>query len=440
MVSQEVDRLRRAAGRNPGERLVSLLHHVNRKTLRAAFPGLRQDAAAGVDPTTWEEYKDELWHRMGDLHDRIHSGAYRAPPSLRVYIPKPDGGQRPLGIASLEDKIVQKAVTDNILVPIYETEFLGFSYGFRPGRGAQGALDAVTVGIERRKINWICDADIRSYFDTIDRGWLLRFLELCIGDKRLLRLIIKWLNAGVMDGGAWKDSGVGTPQGAIVSPVLANIYLHYVLDLWFERVWRKGAAGDTIIIRYADDFVVGFQYKSEAERFLKDLDDRFAKFGLQIHPQKTRLLEFGRFAEANRKTRGQGKPETFDFLGMTHFCAKTRKGWFRVGRKPIAKRVIRTLKRVSERLRRVMHLDIEKVAEWLGRVVDGWLNYFAVPGSYRYLTRFVHELKRRWMKSLRRRSQKDRFEWKKLEALCKRFWPRVRIKQPWPDQRLVVKT
>ena len=440
-VSQAADRIRQAARRNPEERLTALLHHINPETLAEAFHSLKSDAAAGVDGVTWKMYADGLEDRLIDLHGRIHKGAYRAPPVRRVDIPKPDGGTRPLGIAALEDKIVQKAVTDTILVPIYETEFLGFSYGFRPDRGAHNALDALSVGIQQRKINWVLDADIRAFFDTVDRGWLVRFLEHRIGDKRVIRLIIKWLNAGVMEGTDWTDTGRGVPQGAIASPVLANVYLHYVLDLWVHKVWRKRSGkGVTIVVRYADDFVVGFQHRWEADSFLNDLRERLAEFGLNLHPDKTRLIEFGRFATRDRKNRGQGKPETFDFMGMTHFCVTTKRGKFRVGRKPSPKRVRRTLRRIREELRKRMHMGKLALAQWLARVINGWLNYYAVPGSSKALSKFVYVVKRLFMRTLRRRSQKDRTSWLSLGRLTNALWPAPTIRHPWPDQRLAVKT
>ena len=440
-VSPAAERIRQAAERKPGERLVALLHHVNVDTLRAAFLGLRKDAAAGVDGVTWETYASGLDERLLDLHERVHGGTYRAPPSRRVYIPKEDGGQRPLGIAALEDKIVQKAVTDTILVPIYETDFLNFSHGFRPGRSAHDALDALTVGIERRKVNWVVDLDIRAFFDTVSREWMLRFLQHRIGDRRVLRLIGKWLNAGVMDGGDWTDTGKGTPQGAIVSAVLANVYLHYVLDLWFHRKWRRHyAVGDTIIVRYADDVVVGLQNRRNAGRFLRDLRERLARFGLELHPDKTRLLEFGRHARARRQLRGEGKPETFDFLGMTHYCATTLRGGFRMGRRPMTTRMNRTLRRIKEVLRRRWHDGEHELAAWLGRVLAGWLNYFAVPGSSVSLQRFQQRLRRLFLRALRRRSQKDRTAWLRLDRLIRHHWPRLHIRHPWPGQRLAVRT
>ena len=438
-MSQAADRIRQFLKREPRERLTTLLHHVTVDALRWAFFGLKKDAAAGADGLTWRMYEEGLEGRLADLHDRVHSGAYRATPSRRVNIPKPDGGTRPLGVAAIEDKIVQKAVAEIILTPIYEAEFLGFSYGFRPRRGAHDALDALAVGIERRKINWIADADVRGFFDNVSRDWLVRFLEHRIGDKRVIRLITKWLNAGVMEDGEWRDNMRGTPQGSVISPILANIYLHYVLDLWFQKKWRTHEVkGDTIIVRYADDFVAGFQYKQDAERFLHDLKERLGRFELELHPDKTRLIEFGRFATENRRQRGLGKPETFAFLGFTHYCTKDRKERFQMGRKPVSKRTKRTLKRIKEELRRRMHRNLQETTRWLGQVLDGWLNYFAVPTSYRYLGRFVQRLKVMWLRTLRRRSQKDRYRADQLERLTATYWPTLKIRHPWPSQRLAV--
>lgn len=437
--SSSVERLRQFVKRKPQERLTALLHHVTRTALHAAYLGLKREAAAGVDGVTWRAYGQGLEGRLLDLHRRVQSGAYRAAPVRRVEIPKPDGGTRPLGIAALEDKIVQKAVVDELLTPIYEAGFLGFSYGFRPGRGAHDALDALAYGIERREVNWIVDADIRGFFDAISREWLMRFLAHRIGDRRLLRLIAKWLRAGVLQEGRWIDTGQGTPQGAVISPVLANVYLHYVLDLWVQQWRTRHARGEVIIVRYADDFVLGFQHEDDARRFMDELKERMQGFELELHPEKTRLIEFGRRAETRRRARGLGRPETFDFLGFTHYCRKTRKGRFGLGRKPIAKRMTRTLQRLGDVLRKRRHDDVRITARWLGRVLTGWFNYYAVPTSYRYLRRFVERLKRIWLRTLRRRSQKDRFPWPRLAALCDRDWPRLRIVHPWPDQRFAVK-
>ena len=440
-VTQAVDRIRQAVERNPKERLTALYHHLTLEALEAAYWALSREAAPGVDGMRWSKYGEGLEERLLDLHRRVQRGAYRAPPVRRVNIPKPDGGTRPLGVAALEDKIVQKAVVDVVLTPIYEAEFLGFSYGFRPGRGAHDALDALAYGIEKRKVSWIVDADVRAYFDTISRDWLVRFVEHRIGDRRLIRLLRKWLNAGVMEDGTWADTGQGTPQGSVVSPVLANIYMHYVLDLWIHRKWRRTVPeGEVIIVRYADDFVLGFQYKRDAERFVRDLRERMASFGLEVHPGKTRLVEFGRFAAANRKQRRQGRPETFDFLGFTHYCTTTRRGQFQLGRKPMSKRVNRTLKRIAGVLRRRWHDDIWVVGRWLGRVVNGWLNYYAVPGSGRFIRGFARRrsLLRLWHRALRRRSQRDRFAWKKIERMKELLWPPVTIRHPWPDRRFAV--
>ena len=439
-VSQGAERIRQIIERKPQEKLTALLHHVTPESLADAYRGLQREAAPGMDGMTWEKYGEGLEERLLDLHRRVHTGAYRATPSRRVNIPKPDGGTRPLGVATLEDKIVQKAVVDTILTPIYEAVFLGCSYGFRPGRGAHDALDALAYAIDKRKVNWILDADVSKYFDRIDREQLLSFLAVRIGDRRLLRLLTKWLNAGVMEDCQWSDTGRGTPQGSVVSPLLANVYLHYVLDQWVVRTWRPTETrGEMIIVRYADDFVLGFQYRDDAERFLAALRARFAQFGLELHPDKTRLLEFGRYAAANRKKRGQGRPETFDFLGFTHYCRRTRKGGFGLGRKPIAKRVRRTLQAVGGKLRKRMHADKVATGKWLGQVLNGWLNYYAVPTSYRSLDQFTIAMKRQWLRTLRRRSQRDRHSWDALEALCDKLWPETRIRHPWPAQRFAVK-
>ena len=437
-VSQAADRVRQAAKRNPEERLTALLHHVNPDALNLAYHALNPRAAAGVDGKTWHAYGDGLEERLLDLHGRVHSGAYRALPSRRVEIPKPDGGTRPLGIAALEDKIVQRAVVDTILTPIFEPEFLGFSYGFRPGRSAHDALDALAYCIERRQVNWIVDCDLVGFFDNLDRKWLVRFLEHRIGDRRVIRLIQKWLAAGVMDGTEWKDDLRGSPQGSVVSPVLANIYLHYVLDLWFARKWRpQQARGEAVIVRYADDFVAGFKHKEDTERFLTDLEQRLKRFGLALHPDKTRCIEFGRFAMANRRARGERRPETFAFLGFTHYCRTTRKGRFGLGRKPHTKRMTRTLKRIGQALRRRRHDNPEDVALWLRSVIGGWLRYFAVPTSFPSLVLFVHRITWLWFQQLRRRSQRAKAPelWLLLDRLVEEYLPVLRIMHPWPAVR-----
>ncbi len=439
-VHQGIERIREVVQRNPKEKLTTLLHHISVESLTAAFFALKREASPGVDNVTWEEYSVDLDRNLADLCTRVHRGSFRATPSRRVNIPKPDGGTRPLGIAALEDKIVQTAMVKCILEPIYENEFCGFSYGFRPGRSAHDGLDAVAYVIERRRVNYVVDADIRKFFDMVDQEWLLRFLEHRIADQRVLRLITKFLKAGVMEDGNWQESRRGTPQGAVISPILANIYLHYVLDLWFEsqRKSRK-IGGESYIVRYADDFVVCFQYKEEAEKFLRALRARLEKFGLSLHPDKTRLIEFGRNAMEHRRKRGDGKPKTFDFLGFTHYCRKTRKGSFGLGRKPIAKRMVRFIKRIRRELWRRMHESVHDTGLWLGQVLNGWLNYYAVPWSYRYLWRCFKCLKWVWLCILRRRSQKDRTTWEQLDILIERYWPKLNIRHDWPARRFSVK-
>jgi RNA-directed DNA polymerase len=431
--------VREAARRDKETRFTALLHHVTPELLRASLFALKKNAAPGVDGMTWREYRSDLEARLNDLHGRIHRGAYRAQPSRRQYIPKPDGRQRPLGIAALEDKIVQQAVR-TVLEQIYEEDFRGFSYGFRPGRRCHGALDAIYVGINRRKVNWVLDADIRGFFDAIDHEWMMRMLEHRIADKRVLRLIRKWLIAGVSEDGEWSRTTVGTPQGAVISPLLANIYLHYALDLWVDQWRNRNAKGDVIIVRYADDFVIGFQHRSEARRFLRELSERMEKFGLKLHPDKTRLIEFGRFAASNRTARGEGKPETFDFLGFTHCCATTRHGRFVIRRRSVAKRLRAKLQAVKAELTRRMHWPPADQGRWLQSVVRGWFNYHAVPLNGDALETFRTQIIRMWRHVIRRRSQKARrkWTWSRVRGLIQRWIPPKRILHPYPDIRLIV--
>ena len=434
-----LDRIREAAARDKNLRFTSLMHHITVDLLRAAYNALKHNAAAGVDEVTWHEYGEGVEERLRDLHERLQSGRYRAKPSKRVWIPKSDGRQRPIGIAVLEDKIVQQA-TAWVLNRIYEEDFHGFSYGFRPERNQHNALDALWVGITQRKVNWVLDADIRSFFDTIKHECLLKFVEGRIADPRMLRLIQKWLRAGVSEEGEWSRTEVGTPQGAVISPLLSNIYLHYVLDEWV-RQWRKSQArGSVIIVRYADDFVMGFQRKSDAERFLESMEMRFADFGLEIHSEKTRLLEFGRFAEVDRKERGEGKPETFDFLGFTHICGRTRKNKsFTVRRKTIAKRLRAKIKEVRKEIVRMRHEPIPEQGKWLRAVVQGHLNYFAVPDNYEAINAFCNDVHRAWLFALRRRSQKSRkVTWDRFKRIIAAWIPKAKIKHPYPNQRLCV--
>ena len=415
-----------------------MLHHITEDLLRTAYITLNRSAAAGVDDVTWREYGKKLEDHLPALHERVQSGKYRAMPSKRIWIPKPDGRKRPIGIAVLEDKIVQQAVA-MVLNQIFEVDFLGFSYGFRPKRNPHNALDAVWVGIEKRKVNWVLDADIKGFFDAISHEWLLKFLEHRIADQRLLRLCRKWLRAGVSEAGQWSKTDVGTPQGAVISPVLANLYLHHVLDLWTDA-WRKTARGDVIIVRYADDFVMGFQYRNEADLFLQQLQERMAKFGLELHQEKTRLIEFGRFAAANRSKRGEGKPETFDFLGFTHICAKTKRGnRFTIRRKTIAKRLRAKVKKMKEGIRLRMHDPIPEQGQWLRAVVLGHLNYYAVPGNKQSTDAFRTAAMREWLHALRRRSQKARsLTWKRFQRLVRTWLPTSKVRHPYPTQRLRV--
>ena len=434
-VSIGLQGVREAARKEPHVRFTALLHHVTVDLLWESFHALKRQAAPGVDGMTWRQYEEGLGERLFDLHERIHSGTYHAQPSKRSYVPKADGKLRPLGIAALEDKIAQQAMV-TVLNAIYEEDFLGFSYGFRPRRSTHHALDALYVGIKEKSINWVLDADIRSFFDTIEHGWLMKFLEHRIGDRRLLRLIQKWLRAGVCEGSIWSKTEVGTPQGAVVSPLLANVYLHYVLDLWVHQWRKRNARGDIIIVRYADDFVMGFQHHQEAERFLGEIEERMAKFGLGLHPEKTRLIEFGKFAIGSRKRQALGKPETFDFLGFTHICSITRKGKrFTIKRKTIAKRLRRKLQEVKHDLRRRLHDAIPDVGKWLRSVVQGFMNYYAVPGNFKSIQAFRTEVRRLWFRTLCRRSQRHGFSWDRYLHFADKWLPKCRILHMYPDER-----
>jgi group II intron reverse transcriptase/maturase len=427
--------VRAAARKDKKLRFTSLLHHITPELLRASFFELKRQAAPGVDGETWRDYAVDFARRIDDLHGRIHRGAYRAKPSKRSYIPKPDGRMRPLGIAALEDKIVQQAAR-TVLECIYEQDFQGFSYGFRPGRSQHRALDALYVGITKRKVNWILDADIRGFFDNISHEWLMKFLEHRIADRRMLRLLKKWLRAGVSEDGEWSPTKIGTPQGAVISTVLANVFLHYVLDLWINQ-WRKyHAEGEVIIVRYADDFVIGFHEESDARKCLTALRERFAKFGLELHPEKTRLIEFGRYAEKRRKNRGDGPPESFDFLGFTHICGKTRQGQFKILRITSRKKFQAKLAEIKSQIRRNIHADLAQVGAWLQSVFRGWCQYYAVPGNYVRLRQFRDAIQIMWLHALRRRSQRGRrLTWSKFSKLCKRWLPTPKILHPYPDVR-----
>src|ERR1700681_405010 len=434
-VSQGLSGVREVAKKRRQERFTALLHHVSADLLLDSYYALKRQAAPGVDGVTWQEYENGLASRVTDLHNRVHRGAYRAQPSRRVYIPKADGRKRPLGIAALEDKIVQQAVV-TILNQIYEVDFQGFSYGFRPGRSPHQALDALYVGIQRKRVNWVLDADIRGFFDNVSHDWALKFVKHRVADRRMLRLIQKWLKAGVSEDGQWSETEVGTPQGAVVSPLLSNVYLHYIFDLWVE-VWRKKVAnGDVIVVRYADDLVVGFQSRAEAERFLEEFRERLAKFGLELHADKTRLIEFGRFAAQHRKQRGEGKPETFTFLGFTHFCGRhTRTGALTVSRITAKKRMVAKLKAIKAELQRRKHDRTRETGAWLRTVVLGYYRYHAVPGNSAQLRIFWRRACRLSRGVLVRRSQRAQVRWGRLFPILHRWIPPPRVLHPYPHVR-----
>ena len=432
--------VRQAARQSRNVRFTALLHHIDIELLERSYFALKRNSAPGIDGVTWQAYGENLAEKLTNLHARIHRGGYRARPARRTFIPKPDGSQRPLSILCLEDKLVQQAVV-SVLETIYEEDFLGFSYGFRPGRGQHDALDALHAAIYRKRVNWVLDADIRGFFDAMSHIWIMRFLQHRIADKRLLRLISKWLKVGITYEGRTERSVCGAPQGAVISPILANIYLHYVFDLWTHRWRRNKASGDVIVIRYADDTIVGFQHEHEAKTFLEDLKERMRAFELALHPDKTRLIRFGRHAiEACRK-RGEGKPKTFDFLGFTHFCTRSRKwGSFVIGRKTIKKRMRATLRAIKRELRKRLHDPIAKTGAWVKRVLQGHLNYFAVSGNDPSIWWFYAQVRWYWLRSLRRRSQRAFINWEKYNRLVDRFFPDIRILHPLPCHRFDAQT
>ena len=439
-VPSELERVRQAAKREKKQQFTALLHHVYKvERLVTAYYALKREAAPGIDGETWQHYGENLVGNVQDLSVRLKRGAYRARPVRRAYIPKGDGRQRPLGVPALEDKIVQRAVVE-VLNAIYEEDFLGFSYGFRPKRSPHWALDALTVGISTKKVNWVLDADIRSFFDTLEHGWLVKFVEHRIADRRVVRLIQKWLRAGVLEDGKRTQNEVGTVQGGSISPLLANIYLHYVFDLWIQQWRKKQAAGDMVVVRFADDFVVGFEHRTEAERFLVELHARLAEFGLQLHPDKTRLIEFGRYADPNRQQRGDGKPETFNFLGFTHSCGKTREGRFTVLRQTMRMRRQAKLQSVKTELRRRMHEPVPRQGAYLRSVVAGHNQYYGVPMNGAAMGAFRHAVVRLWWRSLRRRTQVHHLPWRRMKRYAIRWLPSPRICHPYPLVRFGVVT
>lgn len=437
-VLQGLERVRERARQEKQERFTALLHHMDKDRLRAAYKALNRASAPGIDGVRWQQYGEELESNLEDLLERIHRGTYRAQPSKRRYIPKADGRMRPLGVAALEDKIVQRAVVE-VLNAIYEADFLGFSYGSRPGRGQHDALDAVAYAIGQRRVNWILDVDLANFYDSLSQDWLLRFVEHRIGDERVLRLIRKWLKAGVLEAGELQVSESGTPQGAVISPLLANIYLHYVFDLWAEQWRRRHAHGEVIIVRYVDDIVCGFEHEAEAKRFMEELGVRLAEFALSLHPQKTRLIQFGRHAARTREQAGQGKPASFNFLGFTHICGRSRKGRFQLKRKTRVDRMRAKLRELKGKLRRCMHAPVREQGRWLGQVVRGYFAYHAVPTNAARLHAFRYQVVVLWHKTLQRRSQKWGHLWSRVTRLADEFLPRPRIQHPWPNERFLVK-
>jgi len=428
-----LERVRRTAKEDRQARFTALLHHLTVELLRESFLGVKKKAAAGVDGQTWKQYEQGLEEKLIDLHGRVHRGAYRAYPSRRVYLEKPDGRKRPLGIAVLEDKIVQGAVV-RILNAIYEEDFLGFSYGFRPQSGPHDALDALSVAVEFEKVGWVLDADIQSFFDTMSHEWTMKFIQHRVADPRILRLIQKWLKAGVSEEGQWSPTTIGTPQGAVISPLLANVYLHYALDLWAHQ-WRKQLAGEMFLVRYADDVVFAFQYRRDAERFRGELAERLRQFGLELHPQKTRLIEFGRYAESNRRSRGEGPPETFDFLGLTHICGRTRTGTFKVTRRTVTKRMRARLAAIKLQLRQRIHRPVAETGSWLRSILRGYYRYHAVPGNLPMLSHFRHRLIRLWRHALRRRGSRRGVTWARMAVVANRWLPTPSVNHSYPVTR-----
>jgi group II intron reverse transcriptase/maturase len=431
-VSQGLRGVRERAQKHKQERFTALLHQVTIELLRESYYALKRNAAPGVDGVKWKEYETGLTERLSDLHSRVHRGAYRAQPSKRRWIPKANGKQRPLGIAALEDKIVQQAVV-TVLNQIYEEDFRGYSYGFRPGRSQHQALDALYVALRRKKVNWVLDIDIKGFFDNLDKDLLVEMIERRIADPRILRLIQKWLNAGIVEDGIWSETKAGTPQGAVVSPLLANVYLHYVLDQWTDQ-WRQHARGDVIIVRYADDAILGFQNENEARQYLKQLQERLGEFGLELNEEKTRLIRFGRFARLNREERGEGKPETFTFLGFQHIGAENSLGRFEVHRITDGNRRRKKLQELTQELRRRMHEPIARTGEWLRSVLRGYYQYHAIPGNVAVLTSFRTQVARRWFHALEQRSQR-RPTWAKLGPVFDHWLPIPHAVHPFPDAR-----
>lgn len=438
-VSTRLERVRQRAVGNPDSTFNNLYSLLTPELLYTSFFELNRNAATGIDGVSWREYREAVEGRIADLHGRLHRGSYRATPSRRSYIEKSDGRLRPLGISSLEDKIVQQACVA-ILNQIYDSVFIGFSYGFRRGKCQHDALDALSTAIYRGRINWALDADIQGFFDNIPHDELLRFIEKRVSDPRLLRLVTKWLKCGWIEDDERYAQEVGTPQGSVISPFLGNIYLHYVLDAWTHQ-WRKTEPrGNVIIVRYADDFVVGFQHEEDAHRYVDELTRRMQDYGLTLHPEKTRLLEFGPYALEHRKRRGEGKPKSFDFLGFTHSCGKTSKGRFTIKRKTARKRMASKLAEVKLQLRKRMHRPLKETGLWLRSVLIGHCNYYGVPWNSDCIRSFHRQVEKMWLASIRRRSQKGKtWTWERFARLRAWLLPSMRIVHPYPEIRFDVK-
>lgn len=439
-VQNALDRVRKVARSDKKVQFTSLMHHIfNINMLRTSFFAMKRNASAGIDGETWMSYEEKLEENLQSLSQRLQNGGYKAKPVRRVFIAKADGKQRPLGVPVLEDKIVQRA-TAEVLNAIYETDFLNFSYGYRPDRSQHNCLDSLYVGIYNKKVNWVLDADIRGFFDNLSHEWLIKFIEHRIKDTRVIRLIQKWLKAGVMLDGQRHQTEEGVPQGGSISPLLANIYLHYVLDLWVQQKSKDRSRGEINIVRWADDFVVGFENKSQAEKFLAELKERMLKFSLELHPDKTRILEFGRYAANNRKKRDAGKPETFNFLGFTHICGFTQgdNKKFTIRRHTIAKKMRSKILEIKQELRVRMHQPIPEQGKWLKSVVEGHCRYYGVPTNLQQLVAFRYEVTRLWQRSLKRRSQTSDLPWKRMKRIVDRWIPHAKLHHPFPPKRLCV--
>jgi len=433
----ELERIGMRAKQKNGERFTNLLSHIKVPLLREAYALLSKNAAPGVDGVTWRNYGENLDARLRDLQDRVHRGNYHPQPARRVFIPKGDGRMRPLGIPALEDKIVQQAAR-MLLEPIYEREFLGFSYGFRPGRSQHKALDALAVAI-MRKVSWVLDADIRSFYDTIDHEWMRKFIEHKIADRRMVRLLMKWLHAGVMENGELRKVEEGTPQGGGISPLLSNIYLHYALDLWVQQ-WRKRTArGEVYVVRYADDLVMGFQFEQDARAMSTAMAERLAKFGLELHPEKTRVLRFGRYAHKDCGRDGQARPATFDFLGFTHIAGQKRQGGFQLQCRTSRKKRAAKMAMLRVEMRRRQHDPPAMQHQWLCSVIRGHCNYYGVPTNAKALASFRRDVERAWHRQLQRRSQRARWTVERIKRFESRYpLPATRIVHPWPEKRFAI--